>query len=189
MPRIAIVSGRCFAGNAVLAGCSDLIIATESTALGMGGPAMIEGGGLGTFEPDAIGPLSVQAPNGVVDVAVADEAEAVAAAKRLLSYFQGPLGDWDEPDPARLRDVVPERRRRAYDVRAAIEAWPTPAPCSLRAAFAPRWSPPWRGSRAGRSGSSRTTRCGSRGRSPAPAPTRPRASSSSATPSGYRSSR
>jgi acetyl-CoA carboxylase carboxyltransferase component len=120
VPRIAIASGRCFAGNAVLAGCSDLIVATENVALGMGGPAMIEGGGLGTFEPDAIGPIGVQAPNGVVDVRVADEAEAVAAAKRLVSYFQGPHPEWSEPDPEALRDVVPERRRRAYDVHAAI---------------------------------------------------------------------
>jgi len=121
VPRIAIVNGRCFAGNAVLAGASDLIVATESTALGMGGPAMVAGGGLGDFEPEAIGPLSVQAPNGVVDVAVADEAEAVGAAKVLLGYFQGRLGDWSEPDPLALREVIPERRRRAYDVRTAIE--------------------------------------------------------------------
>jgi acetyl-CoA carboxylase carboxyltransferase component len=122
VPRIAIVAGRCFAGNAVLAGASDLIVATENIALGMGGPAMIEGGGLGVFEPDAIGPIAVQGPNGVVDVEVADEAEAVAAAKRLVSYFQGPLGDWDAPDPQLARDAVPERRRRAYEVRTALEA-------------------------------------------------------------------
>jgi acetyl-CoA carboxylase carboxyltransferase component len=122
VPRIAIVNGRCFAGNAVLAGASDLIVATESTALGMGGPAMIEGGGLGSFAPEEIGPLSVQAPNGVVDLAVADEAEAVAATKRLLSLFQGAEPEWQEPDPAAAREVVPERRRRAYDVLAAVEA-------------------------------------------------------------------
>ena len=121
VPRIAIVAGRCFAGNAVLAGASDLIVATENIALGMGGPAMIEGGGLGTFEPDAIGPIAVQGPNGVVDVEVADEAEAVAAAKRLVSYFQGPVADWEAPDQTLLRDVVPERRRRAYDVAEALE--------------------------------------------------------------------
>ncbi len=121
VPRIAVVAGRCFAGNAVLAGSSDIIVATESIALGMGGPAMIEGGGLGTFEPDAIGPIGVQAKNGVVDVRVADEAEAVAAAKRLVSYFQGRVAEWSEPDPRALRDVVPERRRRAYDVHAAID--------------------------------------------------------------------
>jgi len=121
VPRIAIVAGRCFAGNAVLAGASDLIVATENIALGMGGPAMIEGGGLGTFEPDAIGPIGIQGPNGVVDVEVEDEAAAAAAAKRLVSYFQGPVAAWEAPDPALLRDVVPERRRRAYDVRAALD--------------------------------------------------------------------
>ena len=121
VPRIAVVAGRCFAGNAVLAGSSDLIVATENIALGMGGPAMIEGGGLGTYEPDAIGPIGVQGPNGVVDVRVADEAEATEVAKRLVSYFQGTLDEWTAPDDSALRDVVPERRRRAYDVHAAID--------------------------------------------------------------------
>ncbi|MDQ3759924.1 MAG: biotin carboxylase [Actinomycetota bacterium] len=121
VPRIAVVAGRCFAGNAVLAGSSDLIVATDSLALGMGGPAMIEGGGLGTFEPDAIGPVGVQSPNGVIDLRVANEAEAVALTKRLLSFFQGSLAEWTAPDPNALRGVVPERRRRAYDVHAAID--------------------------------------------------------------------
>jgi len=121
VPRIAIVNGRCFAGNAVLAGASDLIVATESTTLGMGGPAMVAGGGLGQFEPEQIGPLSVQGPNGVVDIAVADEAEAVATTKRLISYFQGSLAEWSEPDGEALRDSIPDRRRRAYDVRRVID--------------------------------------------------------------------
>ncbi len=121
VPRIAIVAGRCFAGNAVLAGASDLIVATGNIALGMGGPAMVEGGGLGSFEPEQIGPLEVQGPNGVVDVEVTDEAEAVAAAKRLLSIFQGPLPSGEAPDQSTLRDLVPERRRRAYDVGRAVE--------------------------------------------------------------------
>ena len=138
VPRIAIVAGRCFAGNAVLAGSSDLIVATENIALGMGGPAMIEGGGLGTFEPDAIGPLEVQGPNGVVDVEVTGEAEAVAVAKRLVSYFQGPVGEWEAPDQELLREVVPERRRRAYDVRAAIEGLADSGTVTvLRQRFAP----------------------------------------------------
>jgi acetyl-CoA carboxylase carboxyltransferase component len=138
VPRVAIVSGRCFAGNAVLAGAADLIVATQSTALGMGGPAMVEGGGLGTFEPDAIGPISVQGPNGVVDVEVTDEAEAVAVTKRLVSYFQGPVADWSAPDQALLRDVVPERRRRAYEVRKAAEGlFDTDSVTVLRERFAP----------------------------------------------------
>ncbi len=120
VPRVAIVNGRCFAGNAALAGSSDLVIATEGSNLGMGGPAMIEGGGLGTFAPEDIGPLDVQVANGVVDVAVADEAEAVAVAKRYLSYFAGPTDDWSYGDPHDLRDLIPENRRTAYDVRTVV---------------------------------------------------------------------
>ena len=121
VPRIAIVAGPCFAGNAAIAGCSDLIVATEGSSLGMGGPAMIEGGGLGLVEPEEVGPIEMQGPNGVIDVGVADEAEAVAEAKRLLSYFQGDTGPGEEPDQLRLRDIVPERRRRAYDVHPVVE--------------------------------------------------------------------
>ena len=121
VPRIAVVAGRCFAGNAVIAGCSDLIVATEDISLGMGGPAMIAGGGLGEVEPDEVGPAAMQIANGVVDLAVADEAEAVAATKRLLSYFQGDLPG-EAADPESLRELVPERRRRAYDVRRVVEA-------------------------------------------------------------------
>ena len=121
VPRIAVVSGRCFAGNAVIAGCSDLIVATENSSLGMGGPAMIAGGGLGEVGPDEIGPISMQAPNGVVDVVAADEEAAVAMARRLLGYFQGPI----EPparcgDQARLRELVPAQERRAYDVEPIV---------------------------------------------------------------------
>jgi acetyl-CoA carboxylase carboxyltransferase component len=121
VPRIAIVHGRCFAGNAVLAGCADLIVATERSSLGMGGPAMIAGGGLGEIHPDAVGPIEMQAPNGVVDVAVADEAEATAVTKKLLAYFQGPTKPGAEPDQARLREAIPERKRRAYDPRPIVE--------------------------------------------------------------------
>jgi acetyl-CoA carboxylase carboxyltransferase component len=121
VPRIAVVAGRCFAGNAVIAGCSDLIVATENVSLGMGGPAMIEGGGLGRVEPDEIGPIAMQAVNGVVDVVAADEPEATAIAKRLLAYFQGTTPPGAEPDQARLREAIPERARRAYDPRPVVE--------------------------------------------------------------------
>jgi acetyl-CoA carboxylase carboxyltransferase component len=121
VPRIAVVAGRCFAGNAVLAGCSDLIVATENVSLGMGGPAMIEGGGLGKVDPDDVGPLEMHERNGVVDLAVADEEAAVAAAKRLLAYFQGPTPPGPVPDQTSLREIVPERERRAYAVAPVIE--------------------------------------------------------------------
>ncbi|MFC5747273.1 acetyl-CoA carboxylase family protein [Actinomadura rugatobispora] len=124
VPLVGIAAGRCFAGNAALLGCCDVIIATRDANIGMGGPAMIEGGGLGVFEPEEIGPVGDQVPNGVVDVAVEDEAEAVASAKRYLSYFQGPFqgsaGAWECDDQRLLRHVVPENRLRAYDVRRAV---------------------------------------------------------------------
>jgi acetyl-CoA carboxylase carboxyltransferase component len=121
VPRLAIVAGRCFAGNAVLAGCSDLIIATEGSSLGMGGPAMIEGGGLGKVDPDDVGPLETQARNGVVDLVATDEADATAKAKRLLGYFQGATEPGAEPDQTALREMVPERARRAFAVGPLIE--------------------------------------------------------------------
>jgi acetyl-CoA carboxylase carboxyltransferase component len=120
-PRVGIASGRCFAGNAALLGCCDVVIATENSNIGMGGPAMIEGGGLGACTPEEVGPIDVQSKNGVVDVRVADEAEAVAAAKKYLAYFQGPLSAWSCDDPTKLRDALPERRRRAYKIRPVID--------------------------------------------------------------------
>jgi len=120
VPRVGIVSGRCFAGNAAFLGCCDVIIATENATIGMGGPAMIEGGGLGVFEPEQVGPVSMQAPNGVIDVVVKDEEEAVRVAKQYLSYFQGPLAHWECADQRELRRMVPENRLRSYDARAVI---------------------------------------------------------------------
>ena len=120
VPVVGIVHGRCFAGNAALLGCADVIIATRGSNIGMSGPAMIEGGGLGSFAPEQIGPSSVQSRNGVIDILVEDEAAAVAAAKQYLSYFQGPVSDWQCADPRALRHVVPENRLRVYDVRAAL---------------------------------------------------------------------
>ncbi|HWE54239.1 MAG TPA: carboxyl transferase domain-containing protein [Acidimicrobiales bacterium] len=120
VPLVGVVSGRCFAGNAALLGCCDVIIATEDASIGMAGPAMIEGGGLGRYHPDEVGPTSVQNANGVIDVLVADEAAAVAAAKKYVGYFQGPVNGWTAPDPEQLRSVVPEDRVRVYDVRLAI---------------------------------------------------------------------
>ena len=120
VPRIGITSGRCFAGNAVLLGCSDIVIATEDSNIGIGGPAMIEGGGLGVFTPDEVGPMSVQVPNGVVDIAVKDEAEAMFMAKKLLSYFQGPVSEFTCDDQRKLRAAVPENRLRVYDIHEII---------------------------------------------------------------------
>ena len=121
VPRIAVNNGYCFAGNAALFGCADFCIATRSSWIGMAGPAMIEGGGLGTFEPTAIGPIDVQEKNGVVDIVAEDEAHATALAQQLLSYFQGSVPRWDAVSQEALRDAIPEDRRWSYPVRDIIE--------------------------------------------------------------------
>ena len=121
VPLVGVNSGRCFAGNAALLGCCDVVIATKNSSIGMGGPAMIEGGNLGVFSPEEVGPMSVQVPNGMVDIAVEDEAEAVAVTKKYLSYFQGAVSEWRAADQRLLRRAIPENRLRVYDVRTVIE--------------------------------------------------------------------
>ncbi|MEY4766317.1 MAG: hypothetical protein RI907_2990 [Pseudomonadota bacterium] len=137
-PTVAIVNGRCFAGNASLAGCCDVIIATRDTTIGMAGPAMIEGGGLGTFAPEEVGPVSMQAPNGVIDIVVEDEADAVRVAQRYMGYFQGRSAEWQCADQRLLRHVVPEKRTRVYDIREVIGTlFDTDSVLELRRDFAP----------------------------------------------------
>ncbi|MBX3498728.1 MAG: carbamoyl-phosphate synthase large subunit [Alphaproteobacteria bacterium] len=117
VPMISVVNGRCFAGNTALVACADVIIATEGSTLGMGGPAMIEGGGLGIYTPEEVGPMSFQVPNGVVDILVKDEDEAVDTVKKYLSYFQGAIAGYEAHDQRTLRAAVPENRLRLYDMR------------------------------------------------------------------------
>ena len=121
VPLLGIASGYCFAGNAALLGCCDVVIATEDSSIGMGGPAMIEGGGLGVHHPSAVGPIDVQHANGVVDLRAADEREAVALAKRYLSYFRGRVEAGRVPDQDALRELIPEQRKRVYDVRRVLD--------------------------------------------------------------------
>ncbi|MGH3745359.1 MAG: carboxyl transferase domain-containing protein, partial [Mycobacteriales bacterium] len=121
LPTVGVAAGYCFAGNAALYGMCDITIATTGSSIGMGGPAMIEGGGLGIFRPEEVGPTDVQAPNGVIDVLVDDEQEAVAVAQKYLSYFQGPVTAFECADQRLLRSVIPENRLRVYDVRSVIE--------------------------------------------------------------------
>ena len=121
VPLVGVTNGRCFAGNTALLACCDVIIATEGSTVAMGGPAMIEGGGLGVYTPEEVGPMSFQVPNGVVDILVKDEEEATEVAKKYLSYFQGPIDEWEAPDQRRLRHIVPENRLRLYDMREIID--------------------------------------------------------------------
>jgi len=138
VPLVGVVSGRCFAGNAALLGCCHVIIATRDASIGMAGPAMIEGGGLGRFSAEEVGPSHVQSANGVIDVLVDDQAQAVAMAKRYLAYFQGPLNDWQCADQRLLRQAIPANRLRGYDIRTLIDTLVDEASClELRRDFAP----------------------------------------------------
>ena len=137
VPLVGIASGYCFAGNAALLGCCDVVIATEDSSIGMGGPAMIEGGGLGVYEPGEVGPIDVQYGNGVVDLRVEDEPAAVAAARHYLSYFtQTTAPDAPRTDPTALRGLIPANRKRIYDVRQVIESLLDDV-LELRAGWAP----------------------------------------------------
>lgn len=121
VPIVGVNSGYCFAGNVVLLGACDVVIATQDSSMGIGGPAMIEGGGLGAYAPDEVGPVSIQEPNGVIDILVEDEAAATAAARQYLSFFQGRVGSWSAHDQRKLRHIVPENRRAVYNIREVIE--------------------------------------------------------------------
>lgn len=120
VPLVGLTGGYCFAGNAALLGCCDVIIALEGSNIGMGGPAMIEGGGLGVHSPDVIGPLEVQRRNGVVDLVARDDAHAVQLAKKYLSYFGPAATDWESPPPESLRRVVPTERKKPYDMHDVV---------------------------------------------------------------------
>lgn len=121
VPVIGITSGRCFAGNAVLLGCCDVIIAAKNSNIGIGGPAMVEGGGQGVFTPEEIGPASIQYENGVIDILCDDEPAAIKAAREYLSYCTGGSADWEAPngDP---RALVPEDRKRYFEMREVLES-------------------------------------------------------------------
>jgi acetyl-CoA carboxylase carboxyltransferase component len=116
VPRITVNNGYCFAGNAALFGVGDITIATQASYIGMAGPAMIEGGGLGKFAATDIGPISAQAANGVVDIVAENEDNAVALAKFCLGFFQGPVKHWQSPPKSDLSSVLPADRRYTYAV-------------------------------------------------------------------------
>ena len=120
VPTIGILPGRAFAGQANLAGLCDALIAIEGSSMGMAGPPLVEAALGLKLSPEEIGPSSVHVESGVIDILVADEAEAIAAAKKYLAYFCGPHVAGAAPDGRTLRNLVPENPRRAYDVRKVI---------------------------------------------------------------------
>ena len=120
VPLVGVNTGDCFAGNATLLACCDVIIATENSTIGMNGPAMTEAMGMGAYAAQEIGSMSFQVPNGNVDILVKDDAAAIVAVKQYLSYFQGPVDHFEAPDQRRMRHIIPENRVRTYDMREII---------------------------------------------------------------------
>jgi acetyl-CoA carboxylase beta subunit len=185
VPVVGMPAGRCFAGNAALLGCCDVIIATESSNIGMGGPAMVEGGGLGVFRPEEIGPVAVQHGNGVIDVLVDDEAAKPSPRRQVpgLGFRAGVIpGVHTRPTRRRCARwcprtacacTTPRRHGRHVDAGSLLE---------LRAALALASTPRWRASRAARWVCWPTTRPTWAAPSTPTPPTRPRASCSYATP-------
>ncbi len=121
VPTISIVAGRCFAGNANLAGLCDTVIATRAATLGMAGPPLVEAGLGVKMTPEELGPAELHEEAGGIDILAEDEAEAARFARQYLGYFRGPGVPGEAPDTLTLRGVVPENRRRAYDVRKVID--------------------------------------------------------------------
>ncbi|MCY4094493.1 MAG: ATP-grasp domain-containing protein [Gammaproteobacteria bacterium] len=121
VPLVGVNLGDCFAGNAALLACCDVIIATKNSTIGMTGPGVVEASGIGNHSTSDLGSMSFQELNGNVDIVVEDDSAAIETVKRYLSYFQGPVSEWEAPDQRRMRHIIPEDRVRAYVMRDIIE--------------------------------------------------------------------
>ena len=138
MPLVGIVAGRCFAGNAALLGCCDVVIATAAARSAWAARRWSRAAASARSAPEEIGPSDVQSRSGVIDVLVADEAEAVAARQALprrSSRAHAAAGT--AATRPRCATSLPANRLRAYDIRAADRALvATPArSLELRAGF------------------------------------------------------
>lgn len=121
VPTVGVVPGNAFAGHANLAGMCDFLIGLKGSALGMGGPPLVESALGVKLRPTDIGPAEMHEKSGVYDLVVEDDGAAIEAARRYLAYFGPPREPGREHDQAVLRDIIPENPRQAYDVRRVIE--------------------------------------------------------------------
>jgi len=120
VPTIAIVPGPCFAGNANLAGVCDLVIGTRDATMGIAGPPLVAAATGEKLRPEEIGPAELHARAGSMDLLCDDDREAIGAARAYLAFFGERSETVETPNTEALRSLVPESRRRAYDVRKAI---------------------------------------------------------------------
>lgn len=133
VPIVAAVMGPGFAGPTNHASLADFVVMVRPTAtMGIAGPALVKAATGEVITKEELGGAAVQADRqGIADLAVESDAEALEAIRRFLSYFPSnarqPLPIVACDDPADRRDeelltLVPANTRRAYDVRKVIGA-------------------------------------------------------------------
>ncbi len=120
VPTVAIVSGPSFAGHASLAGFSDIVITTRGSAIGMGGPPMVEAALGLTLTPQELAGVEMHEKTGGIDLLVDDEPTAIELAKQYLSYLRDhPTGE-SHSSAEKVADLVPESG--PYDIYPVIHA-------------------------------------------------------------------
>tara|TARA_B100001741_G_scaffold213175_1_gene176434 strand:- start:79 stop:1503 length:1425 start_codon:yes stop_codon:yes gene_type:complete len=120
VPTVAIVSGPSFAGHASLAGFSDIVITTRGSAIGMGGPPMVEAALGLTLTPQELAGVEMHELTGGIDLLVDDEPTAIELAKQYLSYLQDSSGGQAHPSAESVAELVPESG--PYDIYPVINA-------------------------------------------------------------------
>jgi acetyl-CoA carboxylase carboxyltransferase component len=133
VPIVAAVMGPGFAGPSNFAALADFVTMVENTStMGIAGPALVKAATGETVTKDDLGGAKIQADEaGIADLAACDDAAAVVAIKRYLSYLPSnaglPAPRIQSADPIDRRDetlltIVPENTRRAYDMRRVVKA-------------------------------------------------------------------
>jgi propionyl-CoA carboxylase beta chain len=132
IPRVTAIMGTAYGDPAFYAAASDFVTMTEDSSIGLSGPPVVAGAMGLRITDQELGGVDVAAKrSGIAHKVVADDEEAIHALRDYLGYL--PVNDtqpapydedWRPPaaDPELLADLVPEDFRRAYDVRAVIDA-------------------------------------------------------------------
>ncbi len=131
IPMVAVMLGAGFAGPTNYAGMSDFVVMVRGlSTMGLAGPALVKAATGEDIDNQALGGAEIQVDRqGLADLGTADEAQAIGAARRFLSYLPGnarapqaidsaaaPVGRIDDA----ILDLVPVSTRKAYDVRKVL---------------------------------------------------------------------
>jgi acetyl-CoA carboxylase carboxyltransferase component len=129
-PQVAAVMGPAFAGAALFTSFADFVPMVEGTAsIGIAGRQLVKAATREELTTEELGGSAVQLRNGNADLGVPDDAACIGAVREFLSFLpsncQGDPPRVTSDDPVdriapELRDVIPERRSRGYDVMKII---------------------------------------------------------------------